>query len=244
MNHLVIGMGEIGKAVRSFAGQRESDTIYTYDVHDKEYPVVPRELMVMHICFPYSSGFIKYVKAYILKYEPRHICIWSTVPIGTTRLLRHKAVHSPVEGKHPELLSSIQTMQRWISSTSAPELNFFDTYFRDLGLRTRKVKHPETTEALKLLSTTKYGVNIVFADYVKKVFEEIGADFELSKQWDKDYNELYWNLHMPQFQKFVLDAPDGVIGGHCIRENAALLEEDYPDDVLDLILEMKGAKDE
>ena len=240
MNHLIIGLGEIGRSVQSLVSERESDTVYGYDMNDDVLPDISRELMVMHICFPYSDNFVKQVKEYSIKYQPRHILIWSTVAIGTTRLLKHNAVHTPVEGKHPDLRRSIQTMYRWLGSTSSSELNWFVVYFRDMGLRTRKIKNPETTEALKLLSTTKYGINIVFADYVKKVFDEIGSDFEDSKQWDKDYNELYWNLRMPQFQKFVLDAPEGKIGGHCIRENAAILQEDYDDDILDLILEMRG----
>lgn len=244
MNHLVIGMGEIGNAVYELIGTNSSDTLYSFDSKDGERVDIPRDLSVMHICFPFSDNFVKQVKEYIVQYEPRHIIIWSTVAIGTTRLLKHNVVHTPVEGRHPKLLRSLQIMHRWLGSTSLAELKFFGDYFQKLGLRPRKIPHPETTEALKLLSTTKYGINLVFADYMNQVLTEVGGDYELSKQWDKDYNELYRALKMPQFQKYVLDPPGGRIGGHCVRENAMILQEDYDDDILDLIVGMKGANDE
>src|SRR5438105_11893023 len=52
-------------------------------------------------------------RGYITIWQPEHIAIWSTLPIGTTRQVSDKAVHTPVTGKHPNLADSIRRMRRW-----------------------------------------------------------------------------------------------------------------------------------
>ena len=239
VSHLVIGRGEIGKSVIELLNTKHTNVV-TYDVQGGLNKAVPVELGVMHICFPYSDDFVKQVREYILKYKPKHVIVWSTVAIGTCREIRHGVVHSPVEGRHPQLAFSIRISVRWIGSTNKRELKFFDQMFQqDFGLETQVVTNSDFTEALKLLSTSLYGINLVFADYVEKVAKTIGMDYDLSKLWNADYNRLYERLDMTQFKKYVLDAPQGSIGGHCILPNAAILNEQHPDELLDLILEMR-----
>jgi hypothetical protein len=68
---------------------------------------------------------------------------------------------------------------------------------------------------------------------------QLGMDYESVKLWDEDYNHLYRKLKLPQFQKFVLNDPHGEIGGHCVTQNAHLLSETFPEDMLDFITEME-----
>lgn len=233
MNQVIIGYGEIGQAVGKVIGE------HAY-IDLKNATKIPDNIELMHICLPYSDVFEETVHEYIDKYRPQHILIWSTVPVGTTERFGLFAVHSPIEGKHPDLEMSIRQMERWVGVFIRGEAQYFTEYFQKLGLRVRVVGSPKFTEALKLLSTTEYGVNIEFARYKAAVAEDIGMDFELTKEWNREYNKLYKNLGMEKrFQKFVLDAPDGPKGGHCVVPNARLLNEQYPNELVEVVGEIE-----
>lgn len=233
MTNLVIGYGEIGRAVGAIIG--------THDFIDKDFPVVEGDFDVIHICFPYSDTFLSDVNYYYTEYganHSSHIIIWSTLPIGTTKYVGQGAVHSPVEGKHPDLELSIRYMERWIGYNDKEEGLFFNGYFRDLGLRTRMVENSDCTEALKLLSTTEYGINIEFARYKKHIADEIGMDYQLCKDFNTEYNKLYKNLGLDnKYQRYVLDAPEGPKGGHCVTPNARLLDSQFPNAMVQIVSE-------
>lgn len=221
--NLIIGYGEIGKAVDALVGAG-----YVQDPAQGRLAYTSVEYDVMHVCVPYSDDFIETVAGYSNTFTPKHVIIWSTVPIGTTTQIP-LAVHSPVEGKHPALAESIEMMERWIGYNDKIEGQWFKNYFRDLGLKVKLVENSDFTEALKLLSTTEYGINIEFARYKKHVADELGMDYELTKEWNVEYNKLYKTLGLEKkYQKFVLDAPEGSLGGHCVVENSVLLDELYP----------------
>lgn len=226
--NLVVGLGEIGRSVVEVLDNASLE-VYGRDIQgfDDAYDEVPAEFDVLHVCFPYSKSFIRDVLDYQHMYRVQHTIIWSTVQINTTSHIMH-AVHSPVEGRHPNLARSIQTMVRWVGYDDIEERKFAEKFFNYLGLHTRMVQNSRITEALKLLSTTEYGVNLMFADYKRQVMEDLDADFQLTKEWNHDYNRLYSRLGEHQFQKFVLDAPKGHIGGHCVIPNAKLLQERHP----------------
>ncbi len=234
MSDIVVGMGQIGTAVKAV-----TESEYSFDSSQNSgLPIgIHGDIEVMHVCFPYSDDFVGAVKEYTELVQPKHTIVWSTVPIGTCEKLG--VVHTPVEGKHPDLELSIRQMERWIGTDNEEEGKFFSGYFTALGLRTKVVNSSRFTEALKLMSTTEYGLNIEFARYKKQVADAIEMDFELTKEWNQAYNRLYKNLGMDgRFQKFVLDAPEGEKGGHCITPNARLLFEQYPDDLVAKVAEL------
>lgn len=241
MNNVIIGYGQIGQAVDkvvSITPKRSYIIDPNYkDGNPPEFAIVH----VLHICIPYIDQqlFFETVKAYIEQFKPEHIIIWSTVAINTTEKIPN-AVHSPVEGKHPFLMKSIQTMVRWVGANTVGDAEFFYEYFQDLGIETRIVSNSNYTEALKLLSTAEYGVNIAFADYKQHVAQELGMDYKYMKLWNEDYNYLYKELgDANRFQKFVLDPPHGKIGGHCVVPNAEILGQQYPNEHLEIIKRMK-----
>lgn len=240
MNHVVAGYGEIGHAVHGIVGPNT----YIVDLNMPKDRRNPFDVIsILHICFPYSKDFNKAVRDYIDIYNPQHVIIWSTVPIGTSKEISPRIIHSPVEGKHPDLEMSIRQMERWVGFNDRNEGVAVATHLSDLGLRTKLVRNTDFTEALKLLSTTEYGINIVFAAYKAKVAEAIGMDYKLAKEWNEEYNKLYKNLGMEKrFQKFVLDAPTGRIGGHCIVPNAEILQEVFPDVMLEKIIKLGEEK--
>ncbi len=232
MKCVLVGMGEVGKAVYEVFNQHHP--IDTYDIRDSEKPVGPYEVLLVAI--PYSEDFVDIVNAYRTEWRVRCTIIFSTVQIGTTRRIPG-AVHSPVEGKHPKLARSILLMPRWVGGKNDLALRFF----RAARIEPKVVHKPEWTEFLKLRSTSKYGVNIEWTRYEGEVAKELGMDFSLVKEFDKDYNLLYLRLGMPQFSRYILEPPQGNLGGHCIVPNARLLDERYPGDFLKEIYREKGA---
>src|SRR3972149_3514732 len=84
MMDLILGYGEVGKALGEVLGERREILI-----HDpKKGHIVKREgeeeIDWLHVTFPYSKSFKDDVCAYWLDFRPKHIVIHSTVPVGTT----------------------------------------------------------------------------------------------------------------------------------------------------------------
>lgn len=237
MNEVIIGLGEIGKAVQEAICLNMARVIEVGTTTEEMLEMTDPD--VLHVCFPYTDSFVDDLTRYITLLNPKHVIIYSTLPIGTCEKVGDRVVHSPVEGVHPHLADSIMFMERWLGYNNKEESYFFNKYFRDMGFRTKLVNSTRFTEALKLLSTTEYGINIEFARYKKMVADEIGMDFELTKEWNLAYNKLYKNLGMDERnKKYVLDAPNGPKGGHCVTPNARLLHEDFPSDFTRIVGEL------
>ena len=226
-----MGNGEIGKSFKEVL--KSTAKVSIYDRVSSEDCLEKTDILI--IAFPYyGDSFCSEVKRYQGMTDPKDTVIVSTVPIGTCR--RVNAVHSPVEGKHPHLAESIRKGIRWVGGSNAFNVT---QLFEEANLEVRQVKEPEFTEFLKLRSTSLYGVNIEFARYSKDVADKIDMDFELVKEFDQDYNNLYKELDMPQFQRYILDPPEGKIGGHCVVPNAEILDKQYPHNYLKNIYDPK-----
>jgi len=234
MNHLITGYGEIGKAVAQIIGEK------TIDIIDEGHtaPGPNRRVDILHVCFPYDDKFVDEVNSYVDTYKPRHTIIYSTVAIGTTVQIPG-AVHSPVEGKHPDLATSMRLMSRWVGANDKEEAAFFEGFFAGKGIRPHVVMDSNFTEFLKLRSTSKYGINLMWTDYEEGVAADLGMPFELINDFDRDYNQLYRTMGLDQYQRYILTPPNGKIGGHCVVPNAKILGEQYPDDMLKRLGEME-----
>lgn len=220
MRALLVGYGEIGRALYEVLSPYHDITVY-----DPQYTQREPEgsFDVLLVAIPYSDEFTDVVNGYRKRYGIETTIIFSTVAIGTTRKIPG-AVHSPVEGKHPLLATSLKIMPRWVGGAKPVAVDFLRRAQFDLKVREK----PETTELLKLQSTSLYGVNIEFARQTKEVCDANGVDFADVQDFNRDYNELYRNLRFPQFQRYILDPPEGNIGGHCIVPNAEILDAQYP----------------
>lgn len=222
MKAIIVGYGEIGKALETVFSP-----FHEISVCDIGYTSDWKDCDILLVSIPYSDKFVEIVEKYQDRYKPKATIIFSTVAIGTTSGIKN-AVHSPVEGKHPELAESIKSMRRWVGGENEDVLAFLKIAKMDVIV----VKEPEFTEFLKLRSTSKYGINIEFARYEKSVCDSIGMDFILIKEFDCDYNHLYRKMGIRKFQRYILDPPEGEIGGHCIVPNAKILDEQYPSELL------------
>jgi hypothetical protein len=230
---LIIGTGEVGTSLfHTLAGH---DQVFTKDIEPKE---TISDIDVIHICFPYSHRFISQVKDYIEQYDPIFTIVYSSVPIGTCDSIGTDIVHSPVEGVHPKLEDSFYSFTRWLGCEDQETLESASRFWYRFVREVITCKSSRYTEFLKLRSTAKYGVNLVWADYEKQVADELGMNYDMVKEYDSGYNKLYRDLGLYKYQRYVLDPPEGFIGGHCVRPNAKLLDDQYPNPILKTIKRM------
>ncbi|MFB6212838.1 MAG: hypothetical protein ABEI53_03440 [Candidatus Magasanikbacteria bacterium] len=215
--HLVIGKGEVGTSLFNVLKEH-------YDVQSRDENDGPEgQFDVLHICYPPIDNFVEITKKYIDQYSPEVVIIHSTVRPGTTEKVDDIAVHSPIRGLHPNLEDGIKTFVKYFAG---PKSKRAAQYFEDIGIETESWENPETTEVLKILSTTYFAWNVVFEKEVKKICDKRDLDFEkVYKKANKDYNEGYKELGHDKFVRPVLDHVEGPIGGHCLVPNCELLDE-------------------
>jgi hypothetical protein len=220
MKTLIIGMGEIGKAL-SLTLTPYYDT-YTISSKDEEHKDLDN-IDIMHIAFPYSDEFENEVSRYQDLYNPRYTVIHSTVPVGVSRKLN--ALHSPVRGKHPDLFESLLTFEKMIGGEDSDEVA---DYFRYVGMKVLIFRKQESTELAKLIDTLYYGVCIEYAKDVERLCEEFDVPFsEVYTLSNKTYNEGYQKLGYDEYIRPVLQPLRKKIGGHCVLQNTHLLKSKF-----------------
>lgn len=233
--NLIIGMGEVGTALYRVLAERDPATF----ARDVETEAHFTKIDILHICFPYSNHFIDDVESYLEEYDPSLVIVYSSVPIGTCEIIGLEVVHSPVEGVHPELDRSFYYFPRWLGAEDEEALKAATKFWYRLAREVNTMKSSRYTEYLKLRSTSKYGINLVWTDYEKQAADSLGMDFGAVKGYDEGYNRLYRDLGLFQHQRYILDPPNGYIGGHCVVPNAALLDKQFPNPMLKAIKRMR-----
>lgn len=211
MKHLIIGYGEVGRAIHKVVGE-------AFIVDRKVTNWREDRVDVIHICIPYSKEF----NAVVSKYKPygKIVIVHSTTPFGTCDKL--KVCHSPIRGVHPDLEKGVRTFIKYfggIKSVKAANV------FRKLGIRCSTFRKAKTTEALKLWDTTQYGRLIMLEKEIYAWCKENKVRFDyVYTQSNKDYNEGYVKLGRPEVVRPYLKHVEGPIGGHCVTPNAKLLK--------------------
>ena len=218
MKTLIIGAGEIGSSLYSIFSKN-----YECNIVDKK-PTLKTDYEIIHICFPYSDLFVKQVQDYKIKYNPKYVVIHSTVPIGTSREL--EAIHSPVVGIHPDLSKSLKVFTKFLGGYKAGEVA---NYFRRCGIRVHLEDKQETTELLKIQSTTFYSLMIEFCKDMKRQCDYFNVPYSSFLLWNDNYNKGYEKLGYPEFKKPLLQPIMGKQGGHCTLPNLQLIETKFTD---------------
>jgi hypothetical protein len=224
MKDLIIGFGEIGKSL-AYVFSKEN-RVYVFDKFNKECNDLKilkgNEYDIMHICFPYSKGFIQEVRKYQKLFNPKYTIIHSTVPVGTSRKLN--ALHSPVTGIHPDLKESLTTFVKWIGGEKASEVA---NHFRRSGMKVHLEDKQETTELLKIQCTTFYALMIEFSKDMKVQMDKIGTNYSSFLLWNDNYNKGYEKLGYPEYKKPLLEPIMTRQGGHCTIPNLELLKTKF-----------------
>lgn len=238
---LVIGAGEVGTSLYNVLKEHYPKT----HIRDKEDNIHLTRADVLHICTPYDvANFVPMVYQYYLQYNPEMIIVHSTTKVGATRDLEiviHNnnknngtiVVHSPIRGIHPNLEEGIKTFVKYFGGKGSDKAM---KIFSNMDIPVKDFDKSQTTEALKLLSTTYYAWNVVFQKAVHQFCEDKGLNFdEVYTQGNLTYNDGYNKLGKTEVLRPVLSHMDGPIGGHCLLPNCELLKDNF--ELAELILE-------
>jgi hypothetical protein len=155
-------------------------------------------------------------------FTPKYTVIHSTVPVGTSR--KCNAIHSPCLGVHPYLEKSFKTFTKYLAGENAGEVA---DYFRRADIKVYITDKPETTELMKMLCTTFYGVCIEYTKDVKRQCDKYGIPFEMWTLWNGNYNTGYKKLGQEQFIRPNLIPVMNKISGHCVMSNTELIETEF-----------------
>ncbi len=232
--NLIIGAGAVGQALHCYF----KDCLLI----DKNYSTTISNIFYMHIAFPYDSNFVREVKNYIKKYSPKIVIIHSTVKVGATREIQNivncAIIYSPILGQHDELERSLKVFDKWIACL--PEKKEFAKqvcdYFKENGLNPSSVISdiPEELELAKLLSTTRYALNIAFAQEEGRICRKYGLDYQkVVTEFEKIFNRGTLEINQSQLIRPLVFP--GFIEGHCLMPNIKILKSFYKSDFFDLI---------
>lgn len=215
MKQIVIGLGEVGSALRKVLECDGYDSVSPLSELGEGYDV-------MHIAFPYTPGrFAEMVKRYKERTGASLVIVHSTVPVGTCDPLH--AVHSPIRGVHPNLEQGIRTFVKFFGG---PEAQIAAGIFAERGIKVMTTPLAASTEALKLWDTAQYGWNILIEKAIHSYCEERGLDYAMIYTLaNATYNRGYELLGRYDVQRPVLRHVEGPIGGHCVKENWEMLED-------------------
>ncbi len=243
-NVIIVGIGEVGKAIVKIE-EKAGNKVYKID-RDTEDIVLPETIDVLHICIPYTNSFEDNVISYMVGLTPGITIIHSTTTPGATETIHavtnKLVVHSPIRGIHPNLYEGIKTFPKYVGGDEK-SCNIACAHLESLGLFGETMTSKET-EFLKILSTTYYAWNIMYADFVGKLCKEHGLDYDkVYTLSNKDYNEGYKELGMPHVRRPILTPPKNGIGGHCLMSNILLLYKFNPDFCKQMLKLGKDSKD-
>jgi hypothetical protein len=220
--HLILGLGEVGMALVKVFKCDGEDKFKDIEATEKNYKY-------LHIAFPYSDDFIKEVKAYQDKFDPKYTIIHSSVPVGTSN--KCNALHSPIRGVHPHLADSVITFKKFLGGDDCFEVAQEFKKFRINCLCTRDSRN---TEAMKLWDTTQYGAFIMLNKEIHEYCLKYGLDFNIVYSLaNETYNDGYTKMLRPEVMRPYLAYMDGKIGGHCVLQNAKLLNSRTANRVLE-----------
>lgn len=241
MKTLILGAGEVGKSLSDVLSR--SHEVSLMDTS----PVDLAGVDVLNICFPCVDPdvFIASVVAYVERYKPLVVTIiHSTVPVTTTRRINEmlsstRVVHSPIHGVHPNLADGIMTFPKYVGGSDPDAAAAAIQFLREAGIETQMVASSEASELSKLLCTTYYAWNVLFAKEAKALCDQHNVPFdEVYTKWNGHYNQGYKTLGKPNVARPVLKPTNGPIGGHCLIPNAELLEGFW---IADTIIKRNGS---
>ncbi len=221
----VIGLGEIGKPLFELVAEK-----YEARGIDINTRVEEKSFDLLHICYPYTGNdFVASAAGYIRRFQPGLVVVNSTVPVGTTRKIyeatRASIVNSPVRGKHAKMQQDMLSYAKFIGGIDERSSRKAAEHFSKIGITTKVLRSPETSELAKLTETTYFGLLIAWAQEVERYCTLFGVDYDEVVSMYEEINYLPRTKFFP-----------GVIGGHCVMPNIKLLQGQLSSDLLDSIV--------
>ncbi len=235
----IMGFGEIGKSVAGLYNKSKFQVLTKDLNHDN----LIGGLDVLHVAIPFDKNFIKEVVGQIKINNPKFVIIESTVNVGTTQkinkiLKKNICVHSPVRGKHPNLLKSLTVFKKFIGADDKKVGAILEKHYKSLGVDAKAFFPSQSTELNKILDTSYYGVCIAFAKEAKRLCDKYKVNYETFKDFNISYNEGYKKMGLTNVARPTLEPPKGGIGGHCVWENAIMFNGEAKSKFLQLIIDL------
>jgi UDP-N-acetyl-D-mannosaminuronate dehydrogenase len=133
---------------------------------------------IMHICFPFrDQTFVGEVVEYIGRYQPALAIVNSTVAPGTSRRIAEESgmavVNSRVRGKHAGMREEMLHYTKFIGALDLESGARAAQRFESVGIKSKVLGSPETTEIAKLTETTYFGVLIAWAQEVEAIVKRL-----------------------------------------------------------------------
>ncbi|MCX8177938.1 MAG: GDP-mannose dehydrogenase, partial [Candidatus Bathyarchaeota archaeon] len=166
---LIVGLGEVGRALFEIFRENGKFLVYGYDVDERKMQdagqplrALPDSVDVMHMCIPCTDqeSFVKTTLGYMKRFSPKLTIIDSTVPPGTTQKIyeisKALVVHSPVRGMHKNLETMKRDIRFWskyIGGTTPEAAELAKKHFEKLGLKVKVLRSSVETELAKLFET-------------------------------------------------------------------------------------------
>ena len=228
---VIVGLGEVGKPLLEIMKGRYR----TFGV-DINQPAPVSQCDVMHICFPFQNGnFVGQVVEYIHQYRPALTVINSTVAPGTTRSIAVESgtavVSSPVRGKHARMQEELLHYTKFVGALDPRAGQRAVEHFEGIGMKAKLLASPEASEIAKLTETTYFGLLIAWAQEIERYCMKLGVVYDEVASF---YDEIKF---FPPVKYF-----PGVIGGHCVMPNLAILRQQFPSGLLQAIVESNTLK--
>jgi UDP-N-acetyl-D-mannosaminuronate dehydrogenase len=221
---IVAGLGEIGRPLFDLVSNHH---------HAVGVDISPVERTdgadILHICYPFQiKDFIGETARYIALFKPALTIVNSTVAIGTTRAIAERSgtavVNSPVRGKHLRMLEDLRMYTKFVGAMDPKAGRQAAEHFESVGLKTKVLSSPESTELAKLTETTYFGVMIAWAQEIERYCDRAGQDYDEVISF---YDEIKF---FPPVKYF-----PGIIGGHCVMPNINMLSKYQHSVLLDAI---------
>ncbi len=222
---MVVGLGEIGKPLLEVISRHLNAVGIDINPPDAR----PNDIDVMHVCYPFKiDNFIGETAKYINEYCPALTIINSTVSVGTTRTIAEltgtPVVNSPVRGKHTRMAADLLRYDKFVGGLDTESAQKAARHFESIGMKTRVLSSPESTELAKLTETTYFGLIIAWAQEVERYCDRVGVGYD---EIVSIYEEIPF---LPPVKYF-----PGVIGGHCVMSNIDILHRMGHSDILNAI---------
>ncbi len=212
---VVAGLGEVGKPLFELISKYH-DTVGV-DISPPLGEI--GEVDVLHVCYPFQiRDFVGETARYIELFNPKLTVVNSTVGVGTTRAIADRAgvavVNSPIRGKHARMLEELSEYTKFVGAIEPAAGRKAAEHFESIGLKTKILSSPETTELAKLTETTYFGLMIAWAQELERYCDQAGADY-------KEIVSFYDEIKFFPSEKYF----PGIIGGHCVMPNIEILRK-------------------
>jgi UDP-N-acetyl-D-mannosaminuronate dehydrogenase len=228
---VIVGMGEVGKPLALILGRA-----YRCCEVDLAPVEISEPCEVLHICYPFQiRDFLGTTQHYIDRYNPKLTIINSTMAPGTTDAIyqacgRRPTAYSPVRGKHTRMEADMLRYRKFVAGCDQAATDAASAHFIGAGFKTATFPSARIGELSKLLETTYFGVLIGWAQEVERLAQQHGAQFA-------DINAFIEEIDFLPAHIF-----PGVIGGHCVMPNIAILQQQYASKFLQAVVESNQQK--